>query len=87
VIANDIIFAADSTWVRAFSAQTGSQLWSHQVNTLGVAPLAVANGILYVMSNDNHLYAFSVDGLPPGVNNPKAPELARLRKLPAQPRH
>jgi len=46
--------------VYALDAATGKMLWSHTTGSLVASLPAVADGVVYEGSYDDHLYAFSL---------------------------
>jgi eukaryotic-like serine/threonine-protein kinase len=46
--------------VYALNARTGTKLWSYATNGYVISSPAVANGVVYVGSNDSNVYALKV---------------------------
>jgi PQQ-like domain len=63
IIANGILFYANSNLIRALRPTDGTQLWSdNQIGGIHWESPIVANGVLYITDNSNHLTAYSLTG-------------------------
>ncbi len=58
VSGNSVVVGGGSGIIRAYRADTGALIWAHNVSS--EAPLAVANGRVFVTSANNRLYALSL---------------------------
>ena len=58
-VAGGVIYAGNDNGMYALNAYTGAQIWNYTPSNINInsAP-AIANGILYMKSGDNYLYAF-----------------------------
>ncbi len=65
LVANGIVYKAQSNWIRAFDAVTGADIWHNPIGAGHWSSPIVANGALYVGDKSNHLYAFAVNGIIP----------------------
>jgi outer membrane protein assembly factor BamB len=61
-VADGVVYSVGGNDVYALNASTGALLWSYATGgTVSTRP-AIANGMVYVGSNDNNVYAFSLTG-------------------------
>ncbi|MGA8807973.1 MAG: PQQ-binding-like beta-propeller repeat protein [Thermoanaerobaculia bacterium] len=58
--ANGVLFAVGGTTVAAFDAETGTLLWSFEMDAPGFGGIAIARGRAYVGDLAGNLYAFGV---------------------------
>ncbi len=79
-VGNGTVFVASSasTVITAYSASSGATLWTADVGGSGVSSPALANGVLYIGSDDHNLYAFDAAGTSGCTGTPKvcSPQLS-----------
>jgi outer membrane protein assembly factor BamB len=61
-IADGIVYSVGGNDVYALNASTGDLLWSYATGAGVTMRPAIANGVVYIGSNDNNVYAFSLTG-------------------------
>ncbi|MBA3946224.1 MAG: PQQ-binding-like beta-propeller repeat protein [Herpetosiphonaceae bacterium] len=67
LVANGVVYKAQSLWIRAFNAVTGTELWHTPSGAGHWSSPIVVNGVLYVGDKSNHLYAFAINGIVPAA--------------------
>jgi len=73
-VANGVVYFGAGNNVLGGNASTGERVWLETVDLDVNSPPVVANGTVYFGSDDGHVYAFQVAGMP-AAERPEASSL------------